>query len=67
MTHEKKKQGKPYTKQYCSNCKKTIEIDAFDFLMSLDESIICEDCKTTKTIIIPKIRWLKNGIEEGIQ
>ena len=33
------------TVQHCSKCGKDIVIEALDFLMNLDEKVICKDCK----------------------
>ena len=33
-----------YTKQLCKYCGKEIKIDAIDFLMNLEQPIICDDC-----------------------
>ena len=40
-----------YTKQYCNICKETMEIDAGDFLMNLDnldDICVCDKCKELK-------------------
>ncbi len=34
-----------YTIQHCDECKKSVEIEAMDFLLNLDKPILCEECK----------------------
>jgi len=54
-----------YTKQHCKICGKTMEIDAGNFLMNLndlDRICVCDKCKKLKKNI--KKGELKNGTDD---
>ncbi len=41
-----------YTVQHCTKCGKNVEIEALDFLMNLDEPVVCKECKKNKKTLV---------------